>query len=129
MLAGHADTVTSLAVSPDAQTLLSFSHDGTARTWDIRPFAPEDRLLRTFDGAVVGLERNLIRAAWDPEGRRVVAGGGDGSVTVWEAGSGKLLQKLPGHKGCVNDVRISPDGSMILSGSTDRTLLLGEMPR
>lgn len=128
-LPGHADTVTSLAVSPDSQTLLSQSHDNTVRTWDVRPFAPADRAVRVFDGAVAGLEKNLLRACWDGEGRRIAASGGDGSVTVWENASGKMLHKLPGHKGTVNDVRISPDGSMILSASTDRTMLLGELPR
>ncbi|KAK0267677.1 hypothetical protein LTR35_016086 [Friedmanniomyces endolithicus] len=128
-LPGHADTVTSLAISPDSQTLLSFSHDNTVRTWDVRPFAPANRQVRVLDGAQVGLEKNLIRACWDAEGRRVVAGGGDGTVTVWEAKSGKMLHKLPGHKGAVNDVGISPDGGMVVSASTDRTMLLGELPR
>lgn len=111
-LQGHTDTITSLAVSPDSQSLLSNSHDNTVRTWDVRPFAPTDRGIRVLDGAQTGLEKNLIRACWDAEGRRVAAGGGDGTATVWDSKSGKLLQKLPGHKGAVNDVRISPDGSM-----------------
>ena len=111
-LTGHTDTVSSLAVSPDSQSLLSFSFDSTLRTWDIRPFAPTDRQVKVFDGAQFGLEKNLIRASWDTEGKRVAAGGGDGTVTVWSNDSGKMLHKLPGHKGTVNDVRISPDGSM-----------------
>ena len=110
-LPGHTDTVTSLALSPDSQSLLSNSHDNTVRTWDVRPFAPEDRQIRVFDGAQAGLEKNLIRACWDGEGKRVAAGGGDGTATVWDAAGGKMLHKLPGHKGTVNDVRISPDGS------------------
>nr|OQO27375.1 hypothetical protein B0A51_05267 [Rachicladosporium sp. CCFEE 5018] len=128
-LKGHADTITSLSVSPDTQSLLSNSHDNTARTWDIRPFAPPDRAVRVFDGAQSGVERNLIRACWDSEGTRVAAGGGDGTATVWNASSGKILQKLPGHKGTVNDVRISPDGTLILTASTDRRMLLGELLR
>lgn len=111
-LKGHTDTISSLAVSPDSQSLLSFSHDSTLRTWDIRPFAPNDRQVKVFDGAQVGLEKNLIRACWDADGKRVATGGGDGTVTVWSNDSGKMLHKLPGHKGTVNDVRISPDGSM-----------------
>jgi Prp8 binding protein len=128
-LKGHTDTITSLAVSPDSQSLLSNSHDSTVRTWDIRPFAPSDRQIRVYDGAQVGLEKNLVRACWDAEGKRIAAGGGDGTVTVWEAKTGKLLHKLPGHKGTVNDVRISPDGGLVLSASTDRRMLLGELPR
>ncbi|KAF2150756.1 WD40 repeat-like protein [Myriangium duriaei CBS 260.36] len=126
-LAGHTDTVTSLELAPDGQTLLSHSHDATVRTWDVRPFAPADRAVRTFDGASVGLDKNLFRASWDSEGKRIAAGSGDRTAVVWEAGSGRLLHKLPGHKGAVNDVRFAPEREVLLSASTDRTLLLGEL--
>ncbi|MCJ1311058.1 hypothetical protein MMC25_004728 [Agyrium rufum] len=127
-MAGHTDTVTSLQVSPDTQALLSNSHDGTVRTWDIRPFAPLDRLIKTYDGATAGLERNLIRASWDKSGDKIGAGSGDRTAVVWEVRTGKLLYKLPGHKGSVNDVRFSPGNEpIIVSGSSDRTLLLGEL--
>lgn len=105
---GHTDTVTSLEISPDSQVLLSYAHDGVARTWDIRPFAPTDRSIKSFFGAPIGLEKNLIRASWDKKGERITAGSGDGTAVIWEVGSGKLLYKLPGHKGTVNDVRFSP---------------------
>lgn len=107
-LKGHTDTVTSLEISPDSQILLSNSHDSTVRTWDIRPFAPVDRSMKTYDGAPVGLEKNLIRASWDPKGEKICAGSGDRAVVVWDARSGKLLYRLPGHSGTVNDVRFSP---------------------
>ncbi|KAL8637424.1 MAG: hypothetical protein Q9228_005301 [Teloschistes exilis] len=107
-MAGHADTVTSLQQSPDTQTLLSYSHDGTARTWDIRPFAPADRQIKAYTGAPPGLEKNLVRASWNSKGDRIAAGSGDGTAVVWDAPSGKLLYKLPGHRGTVNDVRFAP---------------------
>ncbi|EEQ33244.1 wd-repeat protein [Microsporum canis CBS 113480] len=125
---GHTDTISSLQISPDSQTLLSNSHDSTARTWDIRPFAPADRHIRTFDGAPTGLEKNLIRASWDAKGEMIAAGSGDRSVVVWDVKTGKLLYKLPGHKGTVNDVRFTPaDEPIIVSGSSDRTVMLGEL--
>ncbi|CAG8903089.1 unnamed protein product [Penicillium egyptiacum] len=127
-MTGHTDTITSLQISPDSQTLLSNSHDSTVRTWDIRPFAPTNRQVKTYDGAPVGLEKNLIRASWDPKGEKIAAGSGDRSVVVWEAKTGKLLYKLPGHKGTVNDVRFSPnDEPIIISCSSDRNLMLGEL--
>ena len=107
-LQGHQDTITSLQISPDSQSLLSNSFDGTVRTWDVRPFAPTNRHLKTYDGAPPGIERNLIRASWDNKGERIVAGSGDRTVVVWDVRSGKLLYKLPGHKGTVNDVRFTP---------------------
>jgi Prp8 binding protein len=112
-LIGHNDTVTSLRVSPDSQTLLSHSHDSTIRTWDIRPFAPANRHIRTFDGAQTGMERNLFKANWDPKGQKIAAASGDRTVVIWEAGTGKLLYKLPGHKGAVNDVVFSPSEEQI----------------
>jgi Prp8 binding protein len=148
-MVGHTDTITSLQVSPDSQTLLSNSHDSTVRTWDIRPFAPTDRHVKTYDGAPAGLEKNLIRASWDPKGDKIAAGSGDRSVVVWDVKSGKLLYKLPGHKGTVNDVRFSPNDepigklspiipfllylifwltiATVVSCSSDRNLLLGEL--
>ncbi|KAF2401956.1 WD40 domain-containing protein [Trichodelitschia bisporula] len=129
-LIGHMDTVTSLQVSPDSNFLLSNAHDSTVRTWDIRPYAAADRHVRTFDGAPTGMEKNLLRASWNPTGQKIAAGSGDRSVVIWEASSGKLLSKLPGHKGAVNDVRFYPgDDPIIVSGSSDRSVVLGELAK
>lgn len=109
-LTGHADTITSLQVSPDGQALLSNSLDSSVKSWDIRPFAMKDRLTKTYEGVIPSLEKNLYKASWEPQnGQRIAAGCGDGSCLLWDARSGKLLNRLPGHKGAVNDVRISPD--------------------
>lgn len=105
---GHNDTITSLRVSPDSQTLLSNSMDSTVKTWDVRPFAPTDRHVRTFDGAHAGMEKNLIRASWDANGKKVAAGSADGTAVVWSNDTGKLMYKLPGHKGTVNFAELSP---------------------
>ncbi|RDW61257.1 WD40 repeat domain-containing protein [Aspergillus mulundensis] len=127
-MAGHMETITSLEISPDSQTLLSNSLDSTVRTWDIRPFAPTNRHIRTYDGAPAGLEKNLIRATWNPAGDKIAAGSGDRSVVVWDFKTGKLLYKLPGHKGTVNDVRFTPNNEpIIVSASSDRNLMLGEL--
>ncbi|KAF3359399.1 U5 small nuclear ribonucleoprotein 40 kDa protein like [Verticillium longisporum] len=125
---GHQDTITSLRVSPDSQSLLSYAMDSTARTWDIRPFAPTERRIRTFDGASMGLEKNLVRASWDSAGKHVAVGSGDGTVTIWSNDSGKLAYKLPGHKGTVNCAEFAPGSEpILLSASSDRNMLLGEL--
>ncbi|KAF8540717.1 WD40-repeat-containing domain protein [Trichophaea hybrida] len=128
-LRGHQDTITSLSVSPDGQSLLSNSMDSTVRTWDIRAFAPSTRHISTYEGAPSGIEKNLIRASWSPTGERIGAGGADGSVAVWDVESRRLLYKLPGHRGTVNDMRFSPSISepIIVSASSDKSLILGEL--
>lgn len=79
----------------------------------MRPFAPADRRIQTYDGAPTGQERNLLKASWDSKGEKIAAGSGDQSVAVWETRTGKLLHKLPGHRGAVNDVRFHPLGEPI----------------
>lgn len=118
---GHTDTVSSLRISPDSQSLLSNSMDSTVRTWDIRPFAPTERHIRTFDGAPAGLEKNLISASWNHDGKRIAAGAGDGTVVVWNSENGKLLYKLPGHRGTVNCAELSPSTDPISKHFLTRT--------
>ena len=112
-LQGHTDTVTSLEVSPDSQFLLSNSHDSSVKLWDVRPFAPGDRRIKSFSGAPVGLEKNLIKASWSPKGDKIAVGSGDGSAVIWDVQTTKVLYKLPGHRGTVNDVRFAPGNQAI----------------
>ncbi|KJZ70828.1 hypothetical protein HIM_09787 [Hirsutella minnesotensis 3608] len=125
---GHTDTIMSLKVSPDTQSLVSYAMDSTVRTWDIRPFAPTERHIRTLDGATTDVEKNLMGVSWDSDGKRIAAGSGDGTVMVWSSESGKLLYKLPGHRGVVNCAEFAPSKEpILLSASSDRTMLLGEL--
>jgi WD40 repeat protein len=101
-LRGHTDTVLCARLSPSGTQLLSTSADGTVRLWDVRPFAPEPapghvgapRLIRTLAGLPIGFEQVLIRGAWAPDGRRVIAGGGDGTMSLWNTETGELVYKV-----------------------------------
>ena len=70
----------------------------------------------------------VLAVGWSPDGSRLVSGGGDGTVRVWEAGSGRLLHTLPGHTGGVAAVGWSPDGSRLVSGGDDGRLVLWSPP-
>lgn len=125
-LGGHTDTITGLELSPDGTSLLSNSMDNTLGVWDIKPFAVSgDRLIRKLTGAAHGFEKNLLRACWSPDGDFVAAGSGDRSVVVWYRD--RIVYKLPGHKGCVNQVSWHPKEPVIASCSNDKTIFLGEL--
>lgn len=126
-LDGHDDTITSLSLSPDGGTLLSNSMDHSVRTWSAKPFSSGRRQLKIFTGAVQGFEKRLMRANWSSDGRRITAGSSDHQVYVWDVASQRILYRLPGHKGSVIEVDMHPTEPILASGSTDKTIYLGEI--
>lgn len=129
-LQGHADTIASLALSPNGHYLATYSLDSALIIYDVRPFSSDPmRVYRSLTGAPAGFEQTLIRCAWSKHdgGQRIAVGGGDRTVTVWEVETGKILYKLPGHKGTVTGVDLHPREPIILTGSKDANMLLGEL--
>lgn len=126
-LRGHSDTITGLSLSPDGSYVLSNAMDNTLRIWDIRPYAPVERCVKIFNGHQHNFEKNLLRCAWSSDGTKVSAGSADRFVYIWDTTSRRILYKLPGHNGCVNDIDFHPKEPIILSGSSDKTMYLGEI--
>jgi WD40 repeat protein len=76
-LKGHAGAATSIAFSPDSQTLVSTSHrDGTVRLWD---FASRQLRQTIRVGPPCG---NVRQALFTPEGRHLATVNGNGTVYV-----------------------------------------------
>lgn len=105
---GHTDTVTGLALSPDGSYILSNAMDNSLRIWDIRPFAPYERCIKVLSGHQHNFETNLLRCAWSADGSKVSAGSSDRFHYIWDTTSRRILYKLPGHNGSVNDVDFHP---------------------
>ena len=66
----------------------------------------------------------IVALAISPDGRRVVTGGCDGVIKVWDGKTGAAITQLKGHSDQVNALAFSPDGRWIASGGRDRTLRL-----
>ncbi|KAJ2862915.1 hypothetical protein GGH94_003962 [Coemansia aciculifera] len=128
-LRGHSGTVMGLSISPKTGNyLLSTSLDNTVRLWDLRPYCRiPNRCERVFTGAPHGFERSFIRPAFDRDESMVASGSADRTLSIWNMRSGEIKYKLPGHKGCVTQVDFHPLEPIVLSGSVDKSMFLGEI--
>merc|ERR1711879_342979 len=123
--------------------VLTNAMENTLRVWDIRPFAPEERCVKIITGHQFALksprerarltnrlqhnfEKNLLHCKWSPDGAMVAAGSADRFVYVWDTATRRILYKLPGHLGSVNDVDFHLIEPIVLSASSDKSIYLGE---
>ncbi len=117
----HLKPVTSVAVSPDGQTLLSASFDRTVRAWDAQSGRELTAFLKHTKPAEV--------VAISPDGTVAASGASDGSLWLWDYRTGEQVRELAGHTGMVRAVAFSPDGKLLASGSADYGLGYGTPQR
>ena len=59
---------------------------------------------------------------------RLVTGHADGTIRIWNPRADPAPIQLEGHTGAITSFAISPDGTELLSGSTDTTAMLWKIP-
>jgi WD40 repeat protein/uncharacterized caspase-like protein len=109
-LSGHVDMITSVAFSPDGQTLASggFFNDKSIRLWDVTT----GQLIRVLYGATTGVSS----IAFSPNGETLVSTGDvNNGINWWDVASGRELKTIYGHEGFIASVKFSPDGKLIAS--------------
>jgi guanine nucleotide-binding protein subunit beta-2-like 1 protein len=120
---GHSKDVLSVSFSADNRQIVSGSRDKTINLWNT---LGQCKYTIEKDGhtdwvSCVRFSPNLNSQAL------IVSGGWDKVVKVWNLDNCKLRTNLIGHKGYVNTVTVSPDGSLCASGGKDGTAMLWDL--
>jgi WD40 repeat protein len=118
-VSGTVENATAIAYSPDGIHAAVAGWNGGVDLWHV----PSQRVARHLSS---GDQRNLNDVAFSPDGR-LLAAGGETSVQVWDAGTGRELFPLTGHDHRVQSVAFSPDGRLLATGSGDRTVRIWDI--
>ena len=115
-LLGHSNAVTSVAFSPDGQTLASGSEDKTIEVWKL------DVGKRWY--TLTGHSDWVTCIAFSPDGRTLASSSRDKNIHIWDLNKGKWWYALTGHSDRVSAVAFSPNGEVLASSSRDKTVQL-----
>jgi len=109
--AAHAAQIYGIAFSSDDQRLASTSWDGSVKVWDIKA---GKEIVRISDLGI----NSLFDVALSQDGKQLITSNfnNQGYVYLWDAYTGKEVQKLAGAGQDVYGIAISPDGRLLAIG-------------
>jgi len=111
---GHTDSINRVVYSRDGRLLLTASWDGSAKLWN----TDSHDVLATFH-----LPPHCLDAAFSPD-NRVLAVSSEDNAVLYDVASKSCLYTLRGHQNTAARLAFSPDGSLLATGSHDRTIRL-----
>lgn len=101
-----------IALNPDASRIL-VNAGNEGRFYDLS-------LLKVFSGH----EGPVATAAFTPDGAKLITGGDDRTLRVWQVEDGAPLRMWSAHDAEVTALSVMPDGKTIASASLDQSLRL-----
>jgi WD40 repeat protein len=82
-LAGHTDTITSIAITPCCLKIISGSRDSSIKIWD----SATGQLLATLYGHTNSVNSVVV----SPDNLEIISASNDHTIRIWDLATGKLL--------------------------------------
>jgi WD40 repeat protein len=123
-LHAHENAIPSVCFAPDGKSLISASHDGIIKLWEvgswreIRSWGSKTEIHSPLDPI------GIASVAFSPDGRTIAAGFQDGTLQLLAAASGRELYGVHAHAMYTFDLAFAPDGRTLASAGWDRTVKL-----
>jgi len=124
-IAKHADTVNTLAFSPDGTTLASGSTDSSVRLWKVDDLSGDEigpRLEPAPNPATI------LGVAFSPDGKKVAAVDENGQLIIWnmtvDGGKRKIAATVTVSNKAAFSVAWSPDGKQVAVASQDSSVYI-----
>jgi len=112
-IAAHDDAISSLCLRKNK--LITGSWDATLKVWEYKNSCIKDVPLIEF----VDNPSEIRCVDVDPDGTIAVTGGADGCVVFWNLKTQVQIRSMAVHSDTVNKIKFTPDGSRVISCSTD----------
>ena len=122
----HTSRVNTVAVSPDSAWGLSagcanlqgeICSSGELVIFDMQTAAEIQRLHGHTD--------TITSAVFTPDGHGIWSASADGSIALWDiTGAGRIAREIMLDLGSVQQIALSPDGTLLLAGTQDNQMVL-----